>query len=232
MKVYKNREVLSGKEFKAKLNGRYYQFTIMKANNESITIYKTIPYSEMNFANSSSLQGIIKGIIIDNSIDDDDLSKMAFASRTKLKNTPILIDGYKFKFGQITNSSVMLEFSMDIDDLLESEDDTFSGNIKNFVLDNLMDNPPKIKRNRNYYGSYNVPYLMRSGTPEMYFTSVGRTRTVITEEELERNREKFKDQIEEERIKREKAEQLKKEFDFNKKSKKRDFLTLDKINRG
>ena len=222
MKIFKNREVLAGRDFEARLNGRYCQFTIMGVDAESMAIYKNISYDDMNRASQDSLEDIVKRTILDNSIKDINLSQRAFNSRTKLKRIPIIIDGNRFEFGQITNSGVRLEFSVSLDELLEIEDDTFTGDIKGFVLDNLMDNPPEIKRRNQYVSDFSVPYLFQNEINTMYFTKVGPTRTVVSKAELERNRERNKELIEKEKITNEKAEKLKKEFNFNKKSNTRD----------
>lgn len=223
MKIYKNREVLASKELEARLNGRYYQFTIMGVDAESMTIYKNISYADMGRVSPDSLEEIVKTTILDNSIKDINLSQRAFNSRTKLKRIPIIIDGNKFEFGQITGSGVRLEFSISLDDLLESKGNTFfTGDIKGFVLDNLMGDPPEIKRRNQYVSDFSVPYLFQNGINTMYFTEVGPTRTVVSKAELERNRERNKELREKEKIANEKAEKLKKEFNFNKKSNTRD----------
>lgn len=224
-KIYRNREVLRGKTFNARILSEDHEFTIMYVTDRLVNISKSIAYKEMYATNRNSLYKEIKGTILDNSASGSGLTldERTFASRSRLKRVPIVIDDLTFNFANIFTSGIRIDMSIDLDDLLEGEDGTFMGDVRNAVLDNLLDNPPKVRKSGYDGFSWNLPYLFNDGGNAMYFTSVGRQRKVVSDVELERNRERFKKQHEEEKLKREKGRKLNEELGFNnKKSHTRD----------
>lgn len=213
-KIFKNKNVLRGTKFKAMLNDSYYNFTIMWVNNNEICIHNSINFKNIDSYKFGSLQYLVKNIIIENCVDDDLLlSKKAFSSRTKLKEIPIVYAGCNFKFAQITNSGIKLELVIDIDDLLKNEDNSFIGDVKNVVLNNLLENPPVEKKEKYYSNSisyYDSDFVFYR------FTPVGSRQKIISDEELERNRVKNAEINKEEKRKREKGRKLKEELQLNK----------------
>ena len=191
----------------------------MYINDKVVNISKSISFNEMFHVSPDSLQGVIKQIIRDNSIENRHLplSKKAFMSRTKLKRTPIIIDGYNFYFSYIFESGVKLDSDIKLDDLLEAEDNTFIGDVKDAVLDNLLDNPPKIEKIGEDIYSWNAPFIVGSSINSMHFKTLGPQRKVVSDAELERNREIHKDEREEEKRKREMGKKLDKELGLDKK---------------
>ena len=220
-KIYLNREVLRGKTFHVELSGCCTDFSIAFVTDKIAVINKSITYKKMTHPPKNSVENIVKNVILDDSVDNGlPLSRRAFQSSVKLKKIPIIIDGHKFEFKQITNSGVIIGLTIDLDEMIENEGDALIQVVKNVILNNLQDNPPQPKA---YSGRvYNLPYLFQYGSSGMYFTSVGESREIVSEAELKRNKEKFKDQIEEEKRRNEKAEKFKKEMPLNKKSNTRD----------
>lgn len=217
-KIYKNREVLRGNTFKSYLNGRFYQFKIVYVNEKGIKIKKLLKYSEIGYSNSESLEGIVKNFIIENSADSNlSLSRKAYMSSTKLKKIPLIIDNHEFKIDQVTNSYITLGKFIEYDDLLENKSDKFIENMRNFIFDNLLENPPVVQKRKIYGGYYTMPYLFGSGGYDMNFRQLGHRRTVVSESELERNREKHKELREKSKKDRDKMKKLDEEINSNKK---------------
>ena len=219
-KIYKNREILRGKTFSSNLNGHFCRFEIVYVDRKGIKIKRLFKYSQIKYANSGSLEGMVRDFINDNAAGSGlPLSRKAYMSSTKLKSIPLEIDGIEFSVDQVTNSNITIGKFIEYDDFLENETDRFLNDMNRFVLNNIMDNPP-IPRKRKVYGGYfTTPYLFGSGGNNMYFTELGGRRTVVSESELERNREKHKDLREKSRKNREKMKKLEEEISSNQKSK-------------
>lgn len=219
-KIYRNRQVLRGTEFKAKLLSREYEFTIMYVTDKVVNISKSISYDEMSHASQSSLQGTLKRKILQNSAGDANmsLSERAFMSRTKLKRIPLNIGGNDFYFSNIFESSVRLDSDIGLDDLIKSEEGTFIGDVKSVVLNNLLDNPPEIEKIGADINSWEARFIVGSKINTMDFKTVGPQRKFVSDAEVERNREIYKEQREKEKLNREKARKLNEELNLDKKT--------------
>lgn len=219
-KIYRNRQVLRGTSFKAKLLSKEQDFTIMYVTDKAVNISKSISYDEMSHASPGSLQSIVKRIILENSVGDADssLSQRAFGSRTKLKRISLPIGGYEFHFSYIFKSSVKLDLDIGLDDLMESEENTFIGDVKNVVMDNILDNPPKIEKIGADINSREAPFIVGSKINTMDFKTVGPQRKFVSDAEVERNREIYKEQREKEKLNRERARKLNEELNLDKKT--------------
>lgn len=222
-KIYRNREVLRGLTFDVKLNGRIYQFKIFYVNEDKIKVAIPISYREMSFDDSDSLPSIVKEVILDNSSNNTKpLYRQAYLSKHKLKKVPVIIDGVKFNFDNITNSNVLLVKFIEYDELLDSNAVSFVVKLRSVIEANLLENPPKVRKSYSSYSSFGtLPYLFESGGSNMYFQSVGNVKKVISDEKLEESRKKHKKLAEEEKKKREKMEKLEKELGLDKPSKTR-----------
>ena len=218
-KIYKNREVLRNLPVGVTLCGEDYEFKIIYVNEKVIKMGITLNYSDMLFADSNSLDGIVKKVILETSSNNAPLlARQAFLSKHKLKKVDVVADGIEFKIDTVTNSNLMLAKSIGYHELLNSNDGFFES-IRNTVEDNLLENPPKVRKSYSNYSSFGtLPYLFETGGEYMHFTEVGYSRTVVSEEQLEKNREKFKEQSEKEKKNREKMKKLDKELGLDKKS--------------
>ena len=218
-KIYENREGLQGRKFMVNLNGSRYEFRIMYVDRKEITVYTSVKFSDMASAPSGSVEGIIRNIILENTPDNNlPLSRRAFRASGKLKKIPVIIRGIRFRFDLFTSSNVRLVKSMDYDELFDSQKGSFAGKVNDFVLNNLSDNPPKPKKYLDNGRSFSAPYLFNSGGDGMYFRKLGPRRTVVSEAQLEKNRQRNKEISKEEKKKREKIEKLESELGLNKKS--------------
>ncbi len=97
--------------------------------------------------------------------------------------------------------------------MLKNEDNSFIGDVKNVVLNNLLENPPVEKKEKYYSNSisyYDSDFVFYR------FTTVGSRQKIISDEELERNRVKNAEINKEEKRKREKGRKLKEELQLNK----------------
>lgn len=222
-KIYKNREVLRGLAFDTQLNGRFYQFKIYYVNENHIKIAIPISFKEMMSEESDSLPGIVKEAILENSSNNaKPLFRQAYLSKHKLKKVSIIVDGIIFNFDQITNSNVLISKLIDYDELLDSNAGSFVAKLRNTIEDNLLENPPKVRKSYSSYSSFGtLPYLFESGGYGMYFQQVGNVTKVISDEELEISREKHKKEAEKEKRNREKMRKLEEELGLNKSSKTR-----------
>lgn len=214
-KIFKNREVLRGLNVNIPLLGNVYDFKINYADQKKLKISISFEYSSIKGSNPDTFEGIIDDIIIYNSADDFDYSRRAFRSSARIKKIPIVVDGVEFRFDIITNSNIVVSKVILLDDMLGAEDGTFLGNIKNIVLSNLLDNPPKHYERRYMSGYYFSSYF------DFPFFGMS-SRIDMSEEKLEKNRKKYKKQREEEKRKREKAKQLDKELGLDKRQNTRD----------
>lgn len=219
-KILKNKAILDGLKFDVKLCNRVYEFKIMYVNENVIKIAIPVTYAKMNHAHSNSLEGIVKKVILETSPNNDiPLSRQAYLSKSKLKNTVIIVEGIEFKMDYITNSKLIVQKFIEYDELLDSENGTFLGAVKKVILNNLVDNPPKPKTiSKHDYGYGYVPYLFDSFSQPMHFKKLGDRRTVVSESKLEKNREKFKEQRKKDEEGRKKYEELEKRLNLNKKS--------------
>ena len=221
-KIIKNKEVLHGKTFNSKLMDRYYEFKIVYVNEDVVKISISFTYSDISSASSNSFEGIIKKTILETSPNNNlPMARQATMSRNRLKNIPIIVDNYDFKFEYITNSQVMVVKFIDYDELINSKEDSFLGFVRRFIGKNLLDHPPKSKPIKSYGYGY-APYLFDSGGDYFRFRQLGHRRSVVSEKKIEENREKFKEQREKDKIARERMEKLEKELNLNKKQKTRD----------
>ena len=55
-KIYRNKEVLRGIKFKAKLKNKFYDFKIFSVSTEGITISKSMNYDKINYATPDSFE--------------------------------------------------------------------------------------------------------------------------------------------------------------------------------
>lgn len=222
--IFKNREVLAGLRFDAKLNDELIQFKIVYVNDKVIKISTSIKFKDMVIVDSDSFAGTVKKLIEETCPNNKlSLSRQASISKIKLKKIPLIIEGNKFQIDYITPSQIMIGKGIDYDTLLNSNEGSFVNAVKNIVEKNLLSDPPepkKIKTHGLYWG--HVPYLFDSAGDGMHFTQLGPRRTVISEKKLEENREKYKDQREKEKKAREHMEKLEKELNLNKKHNTRD----------
>ena len=190
-KIYKNRQVLQGKKFLVSLNNRFYYFNIKYASNKELKIVYPMKYDEMKFANQDSIEGIVKKVILETRTDSSlSLKRTAFKFSIKLKRIPIIIDNIEFYLNNITNSSLVLEKVIDLDDLLESEENTFLGTVKMNVINNLLENPPPIKKIRCSYGD--IPYIFDTGGEVMHFTTLRRQKPPGSQKKLNEEEKKKK----------------------------------------
>ena len=222
--IFKNREVLAGLKFDAKLNDEVIQFKIVYVNEKVIKVSTSIKFKDMVIVDSGSFAGTVRKIIKETCPNNKlSLSRQASISKIKLKKIPIIIEGNKFQIDYITPSQIMIGKSIEHDSLLNSKEGSFENNVKNIVEKNLLSNPPKpkkIKTHGLYWG--HVPYLFDSAGDGMHFTQLGPRRTVISEKKLEENREKYREQREKDKKARERMEKLKKELNLDKKRNTRD----------
>ena len=215
-KIYKNREVLRNLPVDVTLCGDDYEFKIIYVNEKVIKIGITLYYNDMLFADSNSLDGIVKKVILETSSNNAPvLSRQAFLSKHKLKKVDVIVDGIEFKIDTVTNSNLMLAKSIGYHELLNSNDDGFFESIRNTVEDNLLENPPKIKNN---HSSVYAPDVFYPWGYETHFQEIGESVTVVSEAQLEKNRKKFKKESEEGERNREKMKKLDKELGLDKKS--------------
>lgn len=216
-KIIKNKEVLRGITFYAKLKSSFYKFKIVYVNEDIIKISISFKYDELVSFEPNSFEDIIRNTIIDISPNNSlSLSRQATISKNKLKKVPITVDGNEFKFEYITISQVMLVKFIEYPELLNSNEGSFLSFVKKVIEDNLLDNPPKPKPHSPTY-AVSTPFY-DSVFDTMTFQELGERRTVVSEAQLEKNREKFKEQYENEKHKREKMEKLEKELNLDKKS--------------
>lgn len=217
-KIFKNKAVLEGLKFNVMLCNRFYEFKIMYVTKEVVNISIQISFRKIEYATFDSLEGIVKKTILETSANNDfPLNKQAYLCNHKLNNKEIVVDGIKLKMDYITTSKLTLEKSIEYDELLDSQHGTFLGTVKDVVLNNLVDNPPKPKK-INSYGYVDLPYLFDSFAVPMHFQKLGHKRNLVSESELKKNREKFKEQRKKEEENRKKFEELEKELGLNKKN--------------
>lgn len=222
--IFKNREVLAGLTFDAKLNGELIKFKILYVNDKVIKITTSIKFEDLIFVDSDSFAGTVRKLIEETCPNNKlSLSRQASISKMKLKQIPIIIEGNKFQIDYITPSQIIIGKSIEYDSLLNSKEGSFENNVKHIVEKNLLSDPPKpkkIKTHGLYWG--HVPYLFDSAGDGMHFVELGPRRTVISEKKLEENREKYKEQHKKEKKAREHMEKLEKELNLDKKHATRD----------
>lgn len=183
-KIYKNRQVLQNIPFVVGLNDQHYMFQIKSVSNKELKIVYHMEYEQINRADYNSIEYVVKGVIYENSPNKrQSLDRMAFKSSVKLKKVSVVIDGIKFKLNNITNSGLDLEKAIGLDELLESDDDSFLGNVKINVLNNLLENPPPIEKIRCAYGD--IPYLFDSGGDYMFFQTLRRQKKPSSPKKLD-----------------------------------------------
>ena len=126
-KIYKNRQVLQGKTFLVKLNSRPYYFQIKNVSNKEIKIVYHMKFSEINFSIPSTIEGIVKKVILENTSDRvETFDRRIFKSAVKLKKVRIIIDGVRFRLNNITHTYLDLEKVIELDELLESDDESIA----------------------------------------------------------------------------------------------------------
>lgn len=223
-KIVKNKALLDGLRFNVTLCNRIYEFKIFFVNENGIKVGIPITFEEMEYVDSNSLEYIVKEVILETSANNQfPLYRQAYLSKHKLKNQEIVVEGNIFKMDLITSSKLTVQKLIDYDELLESENGTFLGTVKEVVLNNLVDNPPKPKTIKSYgYGYGNVPYLFDSFSEPMHFHKLGPRRTFVSDTEVEKNREKYEGQRKKEAENRKKYEELEKKLDSYKKASTRD----------
>lgn len=219
-KIIKNKEVLHGINFDAKLNDEFYNFKIIYVNDNVIKIAISFNYSKLRHADSNSFEGIIKRIILETCPNNNlSLDRQATISRNRLKNIPIIVDGNEFRFEMITNSQIKVVKFIKYEELLNSQEGSFLNSVLNVIEANLIDNPPKSKPIKSYGYGFS---LFGSSVDFFDFKQLGHRRVPVSEKKLEENREKFKEQRKKEKRNMEKMENLEKELNLNKKQKTRD----------
>ena len=224
-KIYDNREVLRGLTLNVPLGYDNYQFKIIYVNQTGVKITISLKYSEIASATSDSLPGIVREMIYDtNSNLHVPISRRAEVSRFKLKKSKIIIDSNEFEFDLITASQIKIVKIITYDELLNANANDFITSIRTVIDDNLMENPPIVKKpyNSGYGWWSDVPYLFNDWGTSMNFTQLRGRRAVVSDERLERNREKFKKQHEKEKENREKMRKLEEEINLNRPSRTRD----------
>lgn len=206
------------------LCNRIYEFKILFVNESGVKVGIPITFREMEYADSNSLEDIVKKVILDTCANNQfPLYRQAYLSKHKLKKEEIVVEGNIFKMDRITNSKLIVQKLIDFDELLSSQNGTFLGTVKEVILENLVDNPPKPKTIKSHgYGYGYVPYLFESFSQPMHFQKLGHRRTFVSDAEVEKNREKYKKQREKDAEKRKKFKKLEKELESNKKDSTRD----------
>jgi len=212
-KIYKNREVLRGLTILTVLSGGFYNFKIQSVNEKGINISCGISYDELNSTKIGPVESILKKVIAENNSNyQESYSRRAFLSSFKLKKIPIIVDGIEFNIDNITNSKITIAKLISYDELENCEERGFISVIKRNVKRNLLDNPPKILKHESLWSHHFLFDL---------FDFVHTPRN-ISEEQVEKNRIKYKKQRDEENRKRIMAEQLDKELNLDKKNNTRE----------
>ena len=222
-KIFDNRAVLQGLKIYAKLNREYYRFKIVYVNEKGVKIDIPFKYDDLMCISQNSLECIIKNTILENSSNNDlPINRQASLCINKLKDANVIVDGLEFKLNRITQSGLIVEKFITYEELGESDSD-FLVTIKSSIERNLVDNPPKPRKTKSYGSGFGItPYLFDSRSEELHFKELGPRRTVVSEAQLEKNRQIHKDEYEKNKENIEKFEKMEKELKLNKKSNTRD----------